>query len=99
MLNNTLEKWEVKTLEEVLDKGSSNLSANKLDNCDGEYPVYGASGFVKKVNFYQQDKEYLAIIKDGAGVGRVYHYEPKSSVLGTLQYLFPKENINIRCGV
>lgn len=96
MPNNTLEKWEEKILEDILDKGSSNLSANKLDNCDGEYPVYGASGLVKKVNFYQQDKEYLAIIKDGAGVGRVYHYEPKSSVLGTLQYLFPKENINIR---
>lgn len=38
----------------------------------------------------------MAIIKDGAGVGRVYHYEPKSSILGTLQYLFPKENVNIR---
>lgn len=96
MPNKTLEKWEEKTLEDILDKGSSNLSANKLDNCDGEYPVYGASGLVKKTNFYQQDKEYLAIIKDGAGVGRVYHYEPKSSVLGTLQYLFPKENVNIR---
>lgn len=96
MQNKAPEKWEEKTLEDILDKGSSNLSANKLDNCDGEYPVYGASGLVKKANFYQQDKEYLAIIKDGAGVGRVYHYEPKSSVLGTLQYLFPKENVNIR---
>jgi type I restriction enzyme S subunit len=60
------------------------------------YPVYGASGLVAKVNFYQQDKDYLAIIKDGAGVGRVYHYEPKTSVLGTLQYLYPKPNTNIR---
>lgn len=96
MQNKTLEIGEEKTLEDILSKGSSNLSANKLEDCDGEYPVYGASGLVKKINFYQQDKEYLAIIKDGAGVGRVYHYEPKSSVLGTLQYLFPRENINIR---
>ncbi|MBQ8635831.1 restriction endonuclease subunit S [bacterium] len=96
MQNKTLEKWEEKTLEDILDKGSSNLSANKLNACEGDYPIYGASGLVKKVNFYQQEKEYLAIIKDGAGVGRVYHYEPKSSVLGTLQYLFPKENVNIR---
>lgn len=96
MPNSTLEKWEEKTLEDILDKGSSNLSANKLNTCEGDYPVYGASGLVKRVNFYQQEKEYLAIIKDGAGVGRVYHYEPKSSILGTLQYLFPKENVNIR---
>lgn len=95
-MNKTFEKWEKKTLEDILDKGSSNLSANKLNTCEGDYPVYGASGLVKRVNFYQQEKEYLAIIKDGAGVGRVYHYEPKSSILGTLQYLFPKENVNIR---
>lgn len=88
--------WEEKTLGEVLDKGSSNLSANKLNNSNGIYSVYGASGLVAKVNFYQQDNEYLAIIKDGAGVGRVYHYGSKTSVLGTLQYLCPKQNINIR---
>lgn len=96
MISNTLEKWEEKTLGEILDKGSSNLSANKLNDCVGIYPVYGASGLIAKVNFYQQDKEYLAIIKDGAGVGRVYHYQPKTSVLGTLQYLYPKPNTNIR---
>lgn len=90
--------WQEKTLGDILDKGASVLSANKLNNCQGEYPVYGARGLVAKVNFYQQDKEYLAIIKDGAGVGRVYHYEANSSILGTLQYLFPKCEINIRFG-
>lgn len=88
--------WTETTLKNVINRGSSNLSANKLIDCDGDYPVYGASGLVKKVNFYQQEKDYLAVIKDGAGVGRVYHYEANSSVLGTLQYLFPKPDINIR---
>ena len=92
----TPQGWEEKTLGEILDKGSSNLSANKLDKGSGSYPVYGASGLAAKVDFYQQDSEYLAIIKDGAGVGRVYHYEPKTSVLGTLQYLHPKQGTNIR---
>lgn len=96
MPNKAPENWEEKTLGDILDKGSSNLSANKLNNCDGIYPVYGAGGLVKKINFYQQEQEYLAIIKDGAGVGRVYHYKPKTSILGTLQYLFPKKNVNIR---
>lgn len=93
---NKINNWEEKILGDVLKKGSSNLSANKLNNCDGIYPVYGASGLVKNINFYQQEKTYLAIIKDGAGVGRVYIYEPKSSVLGTLQYLYPQENIDIK---
>ena len=83
-------------LKDVIDRGTSNLSANKLDDNNGDYPVYGATGLLKNIDFFQQDKEYLAIIKDGAGVGRVYHYPAKSSVLGTMQYLFPKENINIR---
>lgn len=86
---------EVK-LKDVLDRGTSNLSANKLNDNEGDYPVYGATGLFKNVDFFQQDKEYLAIIKDGAGVGRVYHYPAKSSILGTMQYLFPKDNINIR---
>ena len=83
-------------LKDVLDRGTSNLSANKLNDNEGDYPVYGATGLFKNVDFFQQDKEYLAIIKDGAGVGRVYHYPAKSSILGTMQYLFPKDNINIR---
>ena len=91
-------KWEEKTLGEIFDKASSNISQNKLNNCDGDYPVYGASGFIKKINFYHQDKDYLAIIKDGSGVGRVKYYEAFSSVLGTLQYLLPKDNLNIRFG-
>ena len=96
MQNQYSKTWQEKTLGDILEKGSSNLSANKLIDCDGEYPVYGASGLVKKINFYQQENEYLAIIKDGAGVGRVYHYPKKTSILGTMQYLYPKESVNIR---
>lgn len=96
MQNKYSKTWQEKTLGDILEKGSSNLSANKLIDCDGEYPVYGASGLVKKINFYQQENEYLAIIKDGAGVGRVYHYPKKTSILGTMQYLYPKESVNIR---
>ena len=88
--------WEKKTLGDILDKGSSHIAANKLKDCDGEYPVWGASGLLKHVNFYEQDKEYIGIIKDGAGVGRANIYGPKSSLLGTMQYLFPKAGVNIR---
>ena len=33
------------------------------------------------------------MIKDGAGVGRVYLNPAKSSVIGTMQYLLPKNNV------
>lgn len=96
-MTQTLPKgWEEKTLKDVLDKASSNIAANTLKDRDGVYPIYGASGLVKNIDFYQQESGYLAIIKDGAGVGRIYHYPGKTSVLGTLQYLFPKDNIDIR---
>lgn len=88
-------KWETKTLGEVCEKGSSNVSLNKIQDNEGNYPIYGAKGFLKKVDFYHQDKPYISIIKDGAGVGRVNLQEAKSSVIGTLQYILPKEKIDI----
>lgn len=88
--------WEIKTLEHALEKGSSNLSINKLKDDEGDYPFYSAKGFVKNISFYHQEKDYLAIIKDGAGVGRVSFHPAKSSVVGTLQYLLPKEGFDLR---
>ena len=88
--------WQIKTLGEVCDKASSSVSQNQLTNEDGNYPIYGASGFIKNVSFYHQDKAYVSIVKDGAGIGRIALLPASSSVIGTLQYLIPKETLNIR---
>lgn len=88
--------WEWKTLGEVCEKASSNVSQNQLENENGIYNIYGASGFIKQVSFYHQDKPYVGIVKDGAGVGRVWMLEEKSSVIGTLQYLLPKTGIDVK---
>lgn len=88
--------WEIKTLGEVVTKGSSSISVNKIKDIEGDYPIYGAKGLIKNVDFYHQDREYISIIKDGAGIGRVEIREPFSSVIGTLQYIIPKENIDTR---
>lgn len=88
--------WEIKTLGEVCDKASSNIAQNKLNDNEGIYPIYGASGFIKNIDFYQQENEYIAIVKDGSGVGRVTLYPEKSSVLGTLQYIIPNEKVTTR---
>lgn len=90
------EGWKYCELGDAVIKGSSNISLNKIVGEDGDYPVFGAKGFVQNVSFYQQEKEYLAIIKDGAGIGRVSTHPAKSSVVATMQYLIPKDGFDIK---
>lgn len=80
-------------LEDVCEKGSSNIKQSDVENLNGDYPVFGASGYLGNVNFYHQDKPYVAVVKDGAGIGRTTMHPANSSVIGTMQYLLPKENI------
>lgn len=92
---NTYPDWEEKKLGDICEKKSSNISANTLEKNQGEFKIYGATGFLKKVDFYQEENEYISIVKDGAGVGRILLCDAKSSVLGTLDKIFPKLKINI----
>ena len=89
-------EYETVRLGDVCEKGSSNIAQNEITDNNGEYPIYGAAGFIKNVDFYKQDKPYIGIVKDGAGVGRVSVHPAKSSLIGTMQYIFPKENIDIK---
>lgn len=88
--------WKMMRLGDVCEKASSNVSQNQLEKENGSYPIYGASGFIKNVSFFHRDKDYISIVKDGAGIGRITLLKAYSSVIGTLQYLIPKENIDIR---
>ena len=87
--------WEYGILEDAVKKGSSNISLNKVKDDEGEYPLFSAKGFSKKISFFQQEKEYLGIIKDGAGIGRVSKHPAKSSIVATMQYLIPKDGFDI----
>ena len=91
---NEFPDWEQKTLREVADKKSSNISANKIEENFGEYTIYGASGVLKKVDFYKEENDYISIVKDGAGVGRLLFCKGKSSVLGTMEIIRPKEGLH-----
>ena len=86
---------EFKKLNEVCEKGTSNIVINKFADNKGKYPLFGASGLVKNIDFFHQDKPYIGIVKDGAGVGRVNIYPAYSSLVGTMQYIFPKEGYSI----
>ena len=82
-------------LGEVCNKATSNIAQKDLDGQTGNYPIFGASGFIANVDFYQQEKPYIAVVKDGAGVGRIMKLPAKSSVIGTMQYIIPNENVDI----
>ena len=84
------------TLGDVCKKGSSNIAQKDIENSNGTYAIYGASGYIKDVNFYHQDKPYIAVVKDGAGIGRTMLLPEKTSVIGTLQYLIPNDSISVK---
>ena len=80
-------------LEDVCERASSNLKQSDIIDKNGDYPIYGASGYIGSVDFYHQDKPYVAVVKDGAGIGRTTLHPAYSSVIGTMQYLLPKDNV------
>ena len=96
LLFNTKEKSNLIKINELLNYSSSNLSLNKLENNNGKYPLFGADGFVKNIDFYDKNEEYIAIVKDGNGVGRLIYNEKKSSVVGTMGYLTLKKSNNLK---
>ena len=86
------ENWEVKKLGDLAINKNSSLSINKLEGNFGDYLLYGAGKIIQRIDFYEQKERYISIIKDGAGVGRVLKCLPFSSVVGTMAYVFPKQN-------
>ena len=82
-------------LGDLCTRASSNISQKDLEGHQGIYPIYGASGLIKYVDFYQQEKPYVAVVKDGAGIGRIMKLPQQSSVIGTMQYIIPNDGINI----
>lgn len=82
-------------LKHICYKESSSLKQKELLQ-NGDHPVYGASGIAGYLNTYHQKKAYIGIVKDGSGIGRVDFYPPQTSLIGTMQYILPKEGFDIR---
>ena len=62
---------------------------------EGRYRVYGASGLAGFLPESGCETDFLGIIKDGAGVGRINVYEAGSYLLGTMAYIVPHAGVNI----
>lgn len=83
-------------LKYLCESYSSALTLKELNQENNNlYEVYGAAGLMGYRDTYDSDVEYLGIVKDGAGVGRINIYPPKSSLLGTMAAIIPKNNVDI----
>ena len=83
--------WEVKRLSDIARHETSSLTLNTLVLTDSGYPIYGANGCIGFIDSFEQEDKYIAMVKDGSGVGRLTIREGKSSVLSTLTYIKPRE--------
>lgn len=87
------ERGQKVKLNNLCSRGKSSLRQKDVSN-DGPYAVYGASGLVGTMASFQNAVPYVAVVKDGAGVGRASACEAKTSVLETMQALIPSEGID-----
>ena len=94
-LNGFSGQWIQSKLSNISAYKASAIVANSFENFSGEklYPIYDASGILCYVDFYLSEKPYVSIVKDGAGAGRVALAKNKSSVLGTMGYIFPTDDV------
>lgn len=89
-------EWQEKSLSEVTKKKASPISANKIEQNFGNYKIYGASGIIKTIDFFTEENPYVSVVKDGAGVGRAFLCEGKTSVLGTMEMIIPTTSIHVK---
>ena len=66
-------------LSDLCMKGKSSLRQKDVNN-SGPYIVYGASGAVGTISSFQNSEPYVAVVKDGAGVGRASACDAETSV-------------------
>lgn len=85
-----------KQLKDICRGFTKNIALKDLGQHEGQFPIYGASGYIKDVDFYCCDTPYIGIVKDGSGVGRVDVYPGYSSLLGTMQYIVPNDEVNLQ---
>ena len=88
-------EWQENQLLDLSTKKSSKVTAKDIEDNDGDYIVFGPSGHFRNIISFTQSEAYIAIVKDGAGAGRLFLMPEKSSVLGTLEIVKPNLNIQL----
>lgn len=74
---------------------SSALQESQLEEF-GIYPAYGANGISGYSDYAMLNVPSILIVKDGSGVGTLKYVQGEYSVIGTLNYLIPENDTDLR---
>ena len=85
------EPWEQRKLNELARYTPSPLTVKDI-NENGYYDLYDANEVIGKTDKSAFFTEYISIIKDGAGVGRVRKLSKNTSILGTMGAIIPQNS-------
>lgn len=86
--------WSLRKLNTFVNYSSSNLAAKDSMN-KGRYDLYDANNIIGKTDHTPMAEEYITIIKDGAGVGRIRMLPKNSMFIGTMGALTARNsNLN-----
>lgn len=76
-------EWEEKRMNEFVIYSSSALSAKDAKD-NGIYDLYDANHVIGKTNNTPFNTDYISIIKDGAGIGRIRKLSKNTMIIGTM---------------
>jgi len=85
------EAWEERKLNEICKYYTSSLSIGDAI-VDGKYNLYDANKVIGFTNSNVQTCDYITIIKDGSGVGRVRLLPKNTSFIGTMGAFHNKDS-------
>ena len=87
--NGFTDPWEQRKLNEICDYTSSSLTASSsIEN--GKYILYDANTEIGSVDSFSMNEDYITVIKDGAGVGRIRKLPKNTAFIGTMGALTSK---------
>ncbi|WFQ92151.1 hypothetical protein MFERI14815_00768 [Mycoplasma feriruminatoris] len=87
--------WEQEKLGKLVFYKTSSIILNNLNN-NGKYCVYDANGIAGKIDIEPVSEEYISIIKDGAGAGRVRLLPKNTHILSTMGAILPLNTTDIK---
>ena len=88
-------EWETRKLKYICSSKITNISTELIKE-SGRFKVFGAAGLMGYIDTKEMDQEYIGIVKDGAGAGRMDFYPADSSLLGTMAYIMPNNSTNLK---
>ncbi len=91
-------EWTACYIKNISMYNSISLTVSSVcEQSDREkYPVYGASGVLGYLDYYKNENSYISIIKDGASAGKIQLCQEKSSTIGTLGCIYPKDDVLLK---